>query len=226
MGTVTWQIRHFKNVTEFNALPVTDFSVFELDHMERVGFNLVKEKFKNKKLICYISASYEDWRIDAKNYPASGKGKKMDGWNELWGNITDPALQDFLELRFKRCADVGAQYVEIDNTDVSQNDVGFSVTDNQNAQALLELSVRAKKHGLGIFLKNTGYLASKLEASFSGVMNEECHQWKECDDFSPFVSKGKPVFQVEYGNTYCKPYLGHSVQLKSDYFGATSKYCK
>ena len=41
-------------------------------------------------VICYFSAgSFEPWRPDADTFSERVKGKKMDGWDELWLDISN-----------------------------------------------------------------------------------------------------------------------------------------
>ncbi len=55
--------------------------VFDIDG-EDSPRALVKElRAKGARVICYISAgSWEEWRSDADAFPASVKGRNLDGW--------------------------------------------------------------------------------------------------------------------------------------------------
>jgi len=39
-----------------------------------------------------------------------------------------------------------------------------------------------------------------LVDSFDWQLNEQCHQYDECDSLTPFISAGKPVLGLEYGD--------------------------
>ncbi len=41
--------------------------------------------------------------------------------------------------------------------------------------------------------------AADLVGNFDFTVNEQCHQYGECDLLAPFVAAGKPVLNIEYG---------------------------
>jgi len=187
---------------------------------------VIESKRRGVKIVAYFSASYEKWRADAPMYPSSAKGIKMGDWDELWGDISQVELRDFLEIRMKKAKELGVDGIEIDNTDIAYNEVGFKVSPKENRDALIDLAARAHKHGLAIFLKNTGDLAEELAEHFDGVFNESSIRYNEYDDFLPFIKKGRPVYIIEYQHRYCKAVAGAIVQLKKDYFSTNYKICK
>lgn len=204
----------------------TNVLVLELSQVEMYRKEIVPYiKERNIKLQCYFSASYEEWRGDERFFPEDAKGKKMDGWDELWGDFTKVSLQKFLGKRMDRAKRYGCDGIEIDNTDIAFNDVGFDVTKKENIASLKILAKMAHDRGLGIFLKNSGAMASRLHKHFDGVNNESCQRYNECDDFQTFVDRKKPVYEIEYRKRECNPFLGHHVQYKSGYFSKTYKDC-
>lgn len=54
------------------------------------------------------------------------------------------------------------------------------------------------ERGLSIFLKNGPGLANDLVDVFDMALDEQCFQFNECASFSPFIARGKAVFEVEY----------------------------
>ena len=50
------------------------------------------------------------------------------------------------------------------------------------------------------------------------TVNEQCHQYNECDTYAPFLNQNKPVFNFEYqlgsGNTYCSEAKAEGIQTK------------
>ena len=222
---LTFHIQHIKNKEEARKLPHVDVINLELSHVQKyLGPNFFKST--DKKLVCYFSASFEDWRSDADLYPKDAMGHAMAEWNESWGNIYKRSLRDFLENRMDLAQSLGCDAIEIDNTDPAFNaqEAGFNITPKQNKEALIDLAGRSHKRNMAIFLKNTGDLAAELEPHFDGVFNEQCGQYNECDDFEAFVKAGKPVFQVEYHT--CKPFEGHVVHRKAGYFEVDYTVCK
>lgn len=222
------QCMHTEGVAHLMKYMKEDTNVMVLELSQVVEYPKAVKYLKGRgvKLQCYFSASYEDWRDDADLYPEEAKGKKMDNWDELWGDFRKPSLQDFLEKRMKVAKEKGCDGIEIDNTDITFNDVGFKVTLEENMDALIELSERAHKNGLSIFLKNSVGMARELQPYFEGVNNESCQRYNECDNFVSFVVNKKPVFEIEYRKRNCKPYPGHVVHYKRGYFKKKFKVCE
>ena len=222
---LTFHIQHISSREEAENLPDVDVVNLELSQIQRY---LEPNFFKNRniKLVCYFSASYESWRLDADLYPKDAIGNKMREWNESWGNIDKESLKTFLEGRMNLAQSLGCDAIEIDNTDPAFNteETGFIITKEQNKDALIDLSNRAHKKKLAIFLKNTSDLAKELEPYFEGVFNEQCAQYNECSVYYSFVKAGKPVFQVEYDT--CKVVPGHVIYKKDDYFSKNYTVCK
>lgn len=218
-----FSIFHFESLKELKAYieanPHIKLVNLELDQMSKEACNYLLSK--NIKICAYISASYEEWREDSKDYPKSAKGKKMSGWDELWGNICDPALQEFLAKRFDKAKLLGCHFVEVDNVDVALNEVGFSVNKKQNVDAIRKLASIAHSKGLGYFLKNTPDLAKDLVSFVEGAFVEEAQEYEETDKYASFVSAHKPLFGLEYGKA--KGLRGWYVHSQSDYFDKSYK---
>ncbi len=156
---------------------------------------------KGRIVICYFSAgSYEDWRPDKDQYPASVLGKDLDGWpGEKWVDIRridilGPILADRLDLaRAKQC-----DGVEPDNVDGYTNNSGFPLSAADQLVFNRWLADQAHKRGLSIGLKNDLGQVTELVGDFDWALNEQCFQYDECDTLLPFVQAGKAVFGVEY----------------------------
>ena len=56
----------------------------------------------------------------------------------------------------------------------------------------------AHERGLSVGLKNDLPQISQLLAHFDFAVNEECAQYDECAELTPFIKAGKAVFHVEY----------------------------
>lgn len=216
-------IFHFKTLGEVRTYINNNSHIklvnLELDQITPEVMSFLKEK--RIRVCAYISASYEAWRDDASSYPDSAKGKKMSGWDELWGNICDVALQKFLAARFKRAKDLGVDYVEVDNVDIAFNDVGFKVTKDQNITAIKQLARMAHSFGLGYFLKNTPDLAGYVVYEVDGAFVEEAIEYKETDLYTTFVKAQKPIFGLEYGKAHA--IRGWFIHSQGDYFDKSYK---
>jgi hypothetical protein len=211
---------HIELVNYINNNPYLKLVNLELDQIKKEDIAFLIPK--GIKVCAYISASYEKWRDDAEAYPASAKGKKMSGWDELWGNISDPKLVQFLISRFNQAKFLGCHFVEVDNVDIAFNDVGFKVTKEQNIAAIKELAKRAHEIGLGYFLKNTPELATNLVYDVDGVFAEEAFENEEEDSYNPFVRAQKPIFGLEYSGSL-KAKAGWFTHLQKDYFDKSYK---
>ena len=172
------------------------------------------------KVIAYMSASYEEWRSDADQFPKSAMGRKMSGWDEKWGDFTKVELRDFLEARMARAKTFGCDGIEIDNMDIyADRKHGFDrPTKDQVIFAITDLASRARRLGMAYFLKTSPEISDALEPHIDGVMSEGANKYSEMDGHQKVMDNGKPVFAIEYTRKYARPTKGAVVQYKSDYF--------
>ncbi len=80
--------------------------------------------------VCYVDAgTWEDFRPDAGEYPASVKGLP-NGWpGERWLDIrATGVLMPIIDARVAKCAAAGFDAVEFDNVDGYENNTGFPLT--------------------------------------------------------------------------------------------------
>ncbi|PYR60326.1 MAG: endo alpha-1,4 polygalactosaminidase, partial [Acidobacteria bacterium] len=85
---------------------------------------------QGRKAICYMSAgTWEDWRPDANQFPASVKGQG-NGWEgEKWLDIRNlDVLGPIMEARMDLCKAKGFDGVEPDNVDGYANTTGFPLS--------------------------------------------------------------------------------------------------
>ena len=176
---------------------------------------------RGKQAICYLSAGdVESFRRDyqafvdfdnACDHCLIGKPFSRKFANEFWANINnDQGQRDFMlsmmSARVQRCAAAGFDGVELDvvdayaqGTKVTGWDIGYATQLDYNPR----LANLVHRHGMSVALKNDlGQLADLLPY-FDYAINEQCFQFKECDDNPPpgypaWVAAGKAVFQVEY----------------------------
>jgi len=157
---------------------------------------------KGRKVVCYFSAgSFEDWRPDAALFPASVKGRALDGWpGENWLDIREiSVVGPIMEARMDLCKAKGFDAIEPDNIDGYANASGFALTYQDQLNYNMFLANAAHKRGLSIGLKNDLDQVGDLLPHFDWALNEECFQYNECNLLAPFVNAGKAVFTVEYG---------------------------
>ncbi|KAI0142658.1 glycoside hydrolase superfamily [Xylariaceae sp. FL1272] len=151
-------------------------------------------------IVCYFSAgSYEDWRSDADQFPASALGNALDGWEgENWLDTTDATVRSIMTARIQSAADKGCVGIDADNIDGYENDSGFDLTEDTAVDYITFLADTAHGLGLAYGLKNGGDLVDRVIDLSEWVINEQCAEYDECDLYAPFISAGKPVFHVEY----------------------------
>ncbi|MCL4366550.1 endo alpha-1,4 polygalactosaminidase [Patescibacteria group bacterium] len=161
---------------------------------------------KGIKVICYISAgTYEDWRPDANQFPASILGKS-NGWpGEKWLDVRQwNVLGPIMEARMDKCKQMGFDGIEPDNIDGYSNSTGFSITYQDQLNYNRNLAAAAHARGLSVALKNDVEQVPDLWQNFDWALNEECFDYNECGNYSDyFINNGKAVFQVEYNRNYC-----------------------
>ncbi|HKC82414.1 MAG TPA: endo alpha-1,4 polygalactosaminidase, partial [bacterium] len=131
-------------------------------------------------------------------------GKPVAGFREeRWVDVDDDRgqrtfLLGVIGARVDRCRADGFDAVEFDNVDGYSNSTGLSFS--EAAQLLFDTALANLAHskGLTVGLKNDLGQIGELLPYFDFAINEQCQQFSECSTLDPFVSAGKPVFQVEY----------------------------
>lgn len=174
--------------------------VYDIDLELTSAATIAQLHAAGRRVICYFSAgSFESGRSDAGLFPASVKGKMMDGWPELWLDIRNidalaPAMLGRLDLAKAK----GCDAVEPDNVDGYANDTGFSLRAADQLAYNRWLASAAHERGLAIALKNDLDQVRDLVDYFDFAINEECFSWNECELLTPFIQAGKAVFGAEY----------------------------
>jgi hypothetical protein len=177
-----------------------DVEMYEVDGFEASRSLVTAMHTKGIKAVCYISAgSWEKYRPDAGDFPASVLGKS-NGWpGERWLDIRKRAvLKPIMRARVNMCRRKGFDAVEFDNVDGYQNATGFPLTGTDQLRYDVFLANAAHARGLSTFLKNDLGQIPKLVSYFDAALNEQCFQYSECTALNRFVQAGKPVFNVEY----------------------------
>lgn len=149
---------------------------------------------------CYISVgSYEDWRPDAADFPAAVLGSD-NGWpGERWLDIRRlDLLGPIMNARLDMCRAKGYDAVDPDNVDGYTNGTGFPLTAADQLAYNRFIADAAHARGMSVGLKNDLDQVATLAPSFDFSVNEQCFQYSECELLTPFVTAGKPVFNIEY----------------------------
>jgi hypothetical protein len=209
-AAATWQIQ-FSGRLDLSV----NADVFDLDAFDTSARSVRRLHARGRDVVCYVNAgAWEDWRPDADRYPATVKGKPLDGWpGERWLDIRRlDVLGPIIADRLERCAAKGFDGVEFDNVDGYSNSTGFPLTASDQLEFNRWLAAAAHERGLGVGLKNTLELADELEPDFDFAIVEQCFQYDECGLTAPFVAAGKNVIDVEY-SLGRREFCGRAAQL-------------
>jgi hypothetical protein len=177
-----------------------DVEMFDVDGFDVTAATVDDLHGMGAGVVCYISAgSWEDWRPDADEFPNRVKGR-TNGWpGERWLDIRKiGVLGPIMKARLDLCAAKGFDAVEFDNVDGYQNRTGFPLTAADQLAYNVFLANQAHRRGLAAVLKNDLGQIRALLPYFDFALNEQCHQYHECDRLRRFVKAGKAVFGVEY----------------------------
>lgn len=210
-----WQLDENLN-TEAEA------EIYDVDLFDTAEDTIRELKNGGKYVVCYFSAgTYEEWRPDADEFPESALGRKVDGWEgERWLNIKDPKVMRIMKKRIDLAYTKGCDAVEPDNVDGYDNPTGFSLNYEDQLRYNKLLAKKAHKTGLAIGLKNDIGQTKDLASVFDFAINEECHEYEECEEYGYFIKKGKAVLNAEYGRlreNICKE--SEKIGISTSFFG-------
>lgn len=177
-----------------------DVDVYDIDLFDAPAALIADLRGDGRRVICYFSAgSSEDWRDDVDSFADADLGEPLDGWDgERWLNVNSSAVLGVMYARLDLAVAKGCDGVEPDNTTAYRNDTGFDVTQDDQVAYNLALADGAHERGLAIGLKNGGELIPSLVDAFDFSVNEECHEYDECEQYGAFIAAGMPVFNAEY----------------------------
>ncbi|BCL81318.1 MCPVI and Glyco_hydro_114 domain-containing protein [Ktedonobacteria bacterium brp13] len=191
--TMQWQL----SGTVDQSYPATFYDIDLFDNSAAVVTSLHS---KGYKVACYIDAgTWENWRSDASQFPASVKGQS-NGWpGEAWLDIRQlSVIGPLLAARMDQCKAKGFDAVEFDNVDGYTNRTGFPLTASDQLTFNKWLASQAHARNLSVGLKNDTDQVAQLLPYFDWALDEQCFEYNECDLLLPFVNAGKPVMDVEY----------------------------
>lgn len=194
--------------------PVIDIDLW--DNYDRVsGRNNISELAKTKQVICYFSAgSREDWRPDAGEFNPEDYGKEMPEWDgENWLDIKSTNVRRIMTDRIKRAVEAGCHAVDPDNVDGYDEDHqdGYNYEPEDYAEYVNFLAQVAHENNLAVGLKNSLAIIDQVIDNVDFAVNEQCHEFDECDVYVPFTDAQKAVFSIEYLVKNCSQVEG--VQL-------------
>lgn len=190
----TWQIQFSGTLDTSLEVEMYDFDLFDTPDA------VVAQVLPDRALVCYFSAgSYEDWRPDAADFPASALGDPLDGWEgEWWLDVSDPTVREIMTGRLDRARARGCDAVDPDNVNGWENPTGFAISRDAQIDYNRFLADEAHQRGLSIGLKNDQLQLDQLADWYDFAINEECATYDECQTYAAFTTSGKAVFHIEY----------------------------
>eukprot|EP00324_Dicrateria_rotunda_P001023 CAMPEP_0206168946 /NCGR_PEP_ID=MMETSP1474-20131121/34007_1 /ASSEMBLY_ACC=CAM_ASM_001110 /TAXON_ID=97495 /ORGANISM="Imantonia sp., Strain RCC918" /LENGTH=211 /DNA_ID=CAMNT_0053574635 /DNA_START=8 /DNA_END=641 /DNA_ORIENTATION=+ len=153
------------------------------------------------KVVCYYSAgTYEPDRPDSDEFPPSVIGNPVIGWpGEKWLDIRQiDILGPIMTNRTILAKTKNCDGLEPDNVDGFQNPTGFPLTYTDQITYNKFIANISHTYELGVALKNDVDQIYDLVNYFDFSVNEQCHEYDECDKLEPFIKQNKAVFQCEY----------------------------
>jgi hypothetical protein len=174
---------------------------FDVDGFETPAATVAALHRGGRVAICYLDVgSWESYRPDAGRFPRSVLGNRYEGFpDERWLDVSRFGLfAPVLEHRFRLCARKGFDAVEPDNVAGWENQTGFDLTAADQLRFNRWVATRVHALGMAVALKNDPRQVPQLVGPFDFAIVEQCFQYDECDSYSPFVSRGKAVFEAEY----------------------------
>lgn len=195
----TWQWQLQGTIDTAYAVKVYDIDLFEAPQA-----TIAALKSAGRHVVCYFSAgSSENWRPDYAQFQAPDMGNALSGWaGERWLDTRSANVRAVMKARLDLAVSKGCDGVEPDNVDGYANNTGFALTTATQLDYNRFLAAEAHGRNLAVALKNDVDQLSDLVASFDFALNEQCHQYSECDGYSVFIAAGKPVFNAEYQSDY------------------------
>ncbi|AFY76359.1 MAG: endo alpha-1,4 polygalactosaminidase [Hydrococcus sp. C42_A2020_068] len=201
-----WQLVGTVN-TSYNV------EVYDIDLINASPELIANLHSQGKKVICYFSAgTVENFRPDATRFKPTEIGKALDDYpDERWLDIRSPNVGKIIISRLDLAVQKHCDGVEPDNVDGYINNTGFHLTYEEQLAFNRFIANEAHKRSLSVALKNDLDQMPDLVFYFDFSINEQCHEFNECNLLRPFIEQGKPIFNAEYN----KKYLRDRVESKS-----------
>jgi hypothetical protein len=181
-----------------------DVDVYDIDMFESSAELIQDLHDSGRKVVCYFSAgSYENWRPDTGAFKEEDLGVAVGGWpGERWIDIRSDNVRAIMKARLDLARQKGCDGVEPDWLDSYLNNTGFPLTADDQLDYNRFLAQEAHSRRLTIALKNDIDQVAELVDAFDFAVNEQCHEYDECDSLEPFINAGKPVFNAEYADDF------------------------
>jgi hypothetical protein len=192
-GSWQWQLAGTVDQT-------VDVPVYDIDGFENNAAVVAALHAAGRTVICYVNVgAAEDFRPDDGEFPTSvqGKGNGWAGEHTLDIRRTE-ILMPIMAARFDMCARKGFDAVEPDLVEDYTEKSGFPLTAADQLRYNRAIAALAHARGLAVGLKNDLGQVPDLVGDFDFAVNEQCFEYDECAELTPFIDADKAVFHVEY----------------------------
>ncbi len=196
-ATWQWQLQGAVNTSY-------DVEVYDIDLFDALPAVTEQLLGAGRRVICYFSAgSFEGFRPDADQFLTADLGNPLDDFpDERWLDIRSSSVHEIMRARLDIAVQKSCDGVEPDNVDGFTNDTGFPLTATDQLAFNRFLANEARTRGLAVALKNDLDQIPELVDYFDFSVNEQCHEFNECDQLQPFITAGKPVLNAEYADQF------------------------
>lgn len=174
--------------------------LYDLDLFDTPAATVTAVHAASRKLICYFAAgSDENWRPDHARFHRSDLGGAVPDWpGERWLDIRSANVQAVMLARLDTAVAKHCDGVEPDWLHNFVMQTGFPLTATDQRAYNRWLANAAHTRGLAIALKNDLEQIPEMVEYFDFALNEQCHEFAECDGYGPFHAASKPVLNAEY----------------------------
>jgi hypothetical protein len=181
-----------------------DVAVYDIDLFDNDAAIITQLHDAGRKVICYFSAgSFEDFREDADQFLSADLGNTLSGFaDERWLDIRSNNVHRIMQSRLDLAVQKGCDGVEPDNVTGFSDNTGFPLSASDQLAFNRFLANQAHQRGLSVALKNDLPQIPELVDYFDLSVNEQCHEFSECEALQPFLDAGKPVLNAEYADEY------------------------
>jgi hypothetical protein len=204
LETGTWYRPGVATVWQWQLVGVVntayDVDVYDIDLFDVPTSVIAELHADGRRVICYFSAgSYEEFRPDANRFLPAERGKTLDGFpDEQWLDIRSANVLAIVRDRLDLAVEKQCDGVEPDNVDGYANDTGFPLTAADQLRFNRTIANEAHARGLAVGLKNDVDQLAGLVRYVDFAVNEQCHEFEECETYGVFIAAEKPVFNAEY----------------------------
>jgi hypothetical protein len=181
------------------AVDMVDLDLFDVDE------SIIRQlQSDGRRVLCYFSAgTYEDFREDAGQFFEQELGTTLEDFaDERWLDIRSSNVRRIMLARLDLAAAKSCDGVEPDNVTSWKNNTGFDLSADDQLEFNRFLADAAHALGMAIALKNDLEQIEQLVDDFDLAVNEQCHEFDECNMLQPFIDAGKAVLNAEYASQF------------------------